>query len=98
MKTRISKDRRHAGELRTLLERIEKDVEKEPPIPWHREIVEHYAKAIKILRKHKHDGSATSILEDEHYRSIQELKDQRRIQCRIKLGKLKNNLEKERNS
>lgn len=98
MKARISKDPKHAAELRELLEMVEKEVEKEPPMPFHREIVEHYAKAIKILKKYKHDGSAVSVLEDEHYRSIQELKDQKRIQCRIKLGKLKNDLETERDS
>ena len=96
MKTRISKDRKHAGDLLALFKKMERRVEKEAPIPFYQDLLQHYDKAIKILRKHKHEGSAVSDLEDKLYQTNQTLRKAMAQSIARELSNLKNNLERER--
>ena len=65
MKTTISKDRKHAGDLLKLFEKIEGELETENPVPFYRGLIKHHEKSIEILRKNKHNGDSVNILENE---------------------------------
>lgn len=98
MKTSIEKRRKHAGELLAMLDRLEKDAAKDEDLDGYRAIIAHYDKAIKILRKKKHDGQAAADLITEWSRQRSNLNWYISLKVISRLKLLKTNLKDEAES
>jgi len=95
MKTSIEKRRKHAAELLAMLDRLEKDAAKDEDLDGYRHIIAHYDKAIKILRKKKHNGQAITDLITEWSRERGKLNWYIALKIVSRLKLLKTNLETE---
>jgi len=98
MNTRISKDRKHAGELLALLNKLEKDAAKDKDLDGHRSIIAHYDKAIKILQKKGYHGQVVADIIDSWTKERRKLHWYIALKVVSRLELLKTNLKTERDS